>query len=216
MKRLVLLLALLLFAGSARADFAINDATGNFARLKAASDPAGIQSLNVNTEGQKATYSVAYSVAIAASPTAVVTVSGSVSKTVRINRVVVAGTATAAGWGNLLLVSRTTANSGGTSTVLGPIPWSSTNGAASATAQQYTANPAALGTLAGNVTFQPLNYGAAAATNTQPAPLIVEFGRLNDQAFILRGTGQVLDIEFAGVSQPAGAQIAGWIEWTEE
>lgn len=175
-------------------------------------DAAG--SLQVNTEGKKATYSIAETMAPAASATDIVAITGSASKTVRITKVRITGSATAAAAPVFLLVKRSTANTGGTSTSSTITSHDSANAAASATALNYSANPTA-GSLVG-ILGRKLVAVPAAATPAVWSEGIWDFSTRNDQAVILRGTSQVFAVNLGAVSPPSGFVGYVEIEWTEE
>lgn len=165
----------------------------------------------INNESRKATYSASNSFTLAASATDIFAITGSASKTVRINRVQISGNATSAVNIPVTLVKRSTANTGGTTGAPSVVPHDSTNAAATATVVNYTANPTT-GTPVGNLRSQLCNFvpGTGSATS-----MIQEFGTRNDQAVVLRGTSQVLAINLGGATVTGGG-VSIDIEWTEE
>jgi hypothetical protein len=75
----------------------------------------GIQAVSI--EGTRATFSVgAAGITPAATATDILTLYGSGTKTVRVSRIKISGTATSGATADILLVRRSTANSGGTAT----------------------------------------------------------------------------------------------------
>lgn len=175
-------------------------------------------------DGQKATYSAAkVGLVPASSATDIFTVTGSATKTVRITRIALTATTTSATPAALdvLLLKRSTANTGGTSTGSPTaVPHDSDNAAVSATVLAYTANPT-VGTLVGTALrnakfFQTL--GTSTATDFPAKDQIVwEFGRhAGAQAIVLRGTSEVLAINLNGVTATATASFDIDVEWTEE
>lgn len=167
----------------------------------------------VNTEGRKASYGLGFTVAPAASATDVAVLTGSGTKTVRVNRVAVTGIATTAVTTPVQLVKRTTANTGGTSAdQSGNIgKHDSGSGAATATAASYTANPTT-GTASGNIRRQYMHFPLATAPGSQ---IVWTFGDRNDQALVLRGTAEQLAVNLQAVTVSGGSLIVEF-DWTEE
>lgn len=106
---------------------------------------------NSPIDGRRATYSAATAAfASAATATDIFIVQGSATKTIRVIAVKVFATQTTAGAGNIFLLKRSTANTGGTTVATTRVPLDSQYPAATATVQHYTANPT-VGTLVGNI-----------------------------------------------------------------
>lgn len=169
--------------------------------------------LKVNIEGVKATYSAtALGLAPAASATDILVVQGSSTKTVRVLRVMVSATATSSGLGDMVLLRRSTANTGGTSSSLTRVAYDSTQAAATATVISYTANPTSLGTLVGQLASWKQFYAAGAA----PQLTVLDFGNRPGRSIVLRGTSEFLCLNLNGVSAPSGASLDIVVEWTEE
>jgi hypothetical protein len=185
------------------------------------SDGAALRALAVDTsgraiistvDGQRATYSAAVSgLVVANTPTDIFTITGSASKTIRITRISFTGTQTTGTQIRVIVLKRSTANSGGTSTSPARVPHDSNNAAATATVLAYTANPTT-GTLVGNIRAAKVLVGLTTVNSDQ---LIIDFGTRNGQGFVLRGTTQVLAINLAGVTI-AGNSLDISFEWTEE
>jgi hypothetical protein len=181
------------------------DATGNTLSVAAG--------LPVNIEGQKATYSAALiNIAPPASAVDTFTITGGASKVVRINRIELSGTQTTGGVVSVSLVLRSTANTGGTSTAAGAVPHDSSSAAAVATVLGYTAVPGTQGTFVNFVRGTKL---WVPATTAQPQVLIWDFANRTGQAIVLRGTGQVLAVNFNGTTITGGSFNFA-VEWTEE
>lgn len=184
---------------------------GTFPWRKAKVTDVGALSV-VTVDGWKTTYSAAAtSIVSAATAQDIFTLTGSATKTIRITRVTVTGTQTTAAQQNILLVRRSTANTGGTSTAVTAVPMDSTNAAATATALAYTANPTA-GTLVGALRSRKVFVGATTANSDE---FISDFGTRNAQAIVLRGTSQVFAVNLNGVTV-TGGNFNVAIEWTEE
>ena len=174
------------------------------------------------TDGQKATYSVAkVGLVPANSATDIFTISAG-GLLVRVTRIEIIGTSTAATAAALdvLLLKRSSANTGGTSTGSPtPVAHDSQNAAPSATVLAYTANPAGLGTLVGTaIRNQKLMLALATYTSTDFPPMDRvnwEFGNRPSQALVLR-PGEVLAINLNGVTPTATASLNIAAEFSEE
>lgn len=158
---------------------------------------------------QRQKYSVASaSVTPAATPTDIVTLIGSATKTVYVTRVRLVGLATTKGVLAMQLLKRSTANTGGTKTTPTPVPYDSQNAAASAVVNQYSANPT-VGT----------SLGAVAAENLSMAVAGDPTGHIDwdfrDNPIALRGVAQSLSINGSGGAVPAGGAIGYAVEWYE-
>lgn len=166
------------------------------------------------TDGYKQTYS-ATSAAFSSANTAtdIFTITGSATKTVRINKISLSCTQTTAGYFDVFLVKRSTANTGGTSAAVTAVPNDSANSAATATVLSYTVNPTT-GTLVGNVRGKKV-FVPAPATASGASDQDILFGDANGQSLVLRGTAQVLAINFNAATLTGDLCIA-FVEWTEE
>jgi hypothetical protein len=166
---------------------------------------------------------VTYSAAVngltaAATPTDVFTITGSASRTVRIKKVSFSGTQTTSNDQAILLIKRSTADTGGTSAAVTAVPNDSNDAAASATALSYTANPT-LGTTVGTVrSTKLLVTGDAPGNNGQYfwSEKVWTFGDNGDKEIILRGTAEVLAVNLNATATMAGSSLNIDIEWTEE
>lgn len=146
------------------------------------------------------------------SPTDTFTITGSASKLVRITRISFSGTQSTGAIRDVLIIKRSTANTGGNSTTPNMVPHDSTFPAATATVRNYTTNPSGLGTVVGTIRAQKVFIGA---TTTLSREFCVDWGPRNSQAPVLRGTNEVLAINLNGVSS-TGNSLSINIEWTEE
>lgn len=169
---------------------------------------------NFPVDSFKHTYSAAISALVpAGSPTDIMTITGSATKTIRITMVEISGTTSSGSGirGQANLIRRSTPNTGGTSTSPTRVSHDSTNIAPTATVLAYTANPT-LGTTVGTIRSMALTFLASGS-----AASLIDwfFGDRPAQAVILRGTNQVIAINLGGVTV-TGGQISGSIEWTEE
>ena len=165
----------------------------------------------ISTEGWRATYGASdVNLAFEGNATDVVTIFGSATKTVRIRSVTVSGLATTAGSIDVSLIKRTAVNTGGTSSSQHWAKFDSSDGNATATVLEYTADP----TVGAGYTLssKTLNFGLTGYTGTQTW----DFSDKNDKAVVLRGVAQGLAINFNGQTKPAGGKFSYAIEWTEE
>lgn len=168
----------------------------------------------VNTEGQKATYSVVAAVVPAATATDVLTISGSASKTIRVLRFGVSGSATTAASFLMQLIKRSAADTGGTGAAVTAAAMDSTNAAATSVVTNFSVNPAGLGAVVAPVRSA---YVGLTGTSGLVGGTIQEwiFSTANDQALVLRGAAQILALNLGGVTITGGA-LSVWVEWSEE
>lgn len=166
--------------------------------------------LLVNTEGQKKTYSISGLVTPATAATDIVNLLWS-SGVVRILKVGVSFNASAAGVTNVLLLKRSTANSGGTASTPTPVPHDSGDGACNSTVSQYSANPT-LGTSLGAIRSSKIGISAASGM----ASVEWDFTKNNDKAPILRSANQSISINLNGDALLTSELVAYYIEFSEE
>src|SRR6266480_1613673 len=112
------------------------------------STPSG--ALGVSTESTQATYRCAGFVTPGAAPTDIITLAGSGTKTIHVTQVRITIESTTSGVADVLLVRRSSAASGGTSTTPTIAKLATANAAATAVCTVYTANPTT-GTLVANL-----------------------------------------------------------------
>jgi len=149
-----------------------------------------------------------------ATPTDMVTLTGSASKTIKILALTLFTTQTAAGTNTFYIVKRSTANSAGTSTTPTIVPHDSNNAAATAVMRQYSANPT-LGNSLGNIRGARITTPAAAGL--LDTSYIFDFTHSAfGQGIVLRGTGEVMALNFNGAALPAGLTVTAEITWLEE
>jgi hypothetical protein len=166
-------------------------------------------------EASRATYiHRAMDITPVATATDVLALSGSATKKVKITRIKVMVTATAAACLDLYISKRTAANSGGTFTNPAATPLDSTNPAATATLTLYSANPTALGT--GTGVEGTILIVAASGNPVDHQEYEHYFGLDNTQPLVLNGVAESVSINFGGAAIPAGAKAYMLIEWTEE
>lgn len=146
----------------------------------------------------------------AATPTDIITLTGSASKLIRVRKIILGGLATAAGSLIISLIRRSTAASGGTSTAPTPLKMRNGDVAATATVALYTANPT-VGTAVGTLQSVrvPLQLTAAMAQ-----PVQLDFAET--PGICLQGTSDILAINGAGGTVPTNGVLDIAIYWTEE
>jgi len=168
-------------------------------------------------DGGKPTYIAAVTgLAVVASATDFFVLTGSASKTIRILRVGVSGVATTILNTTVRALIRTTADSGGTSSAITPVPYDQNDPAASATAASYTANPAVNDGTNRIVASQKMLFNLAAPTaGSESSRLLLDFGNRPSKAPVLRGTAQQFALNLNGVTV-AGGSVDAFIEFTEE
>lgn len=182
------------------------DGTGNSYDIGANSANQGL----INTEGLKKTYSLGGLITPVATATDILNLAW-VSGTVKLLHVQITIVGTATGINDVLLIKRSTANTGGTATTPTPVPHLSTDGAAAAVLSQYSANPTT-GTAVG--TLRASKVGSAVADTVQV--ITWDFTRLNDRAPTLVSALQSLSVNLNGDALVAGEVIAYSIMWSEE
>jgi hypothetical protein len=168
-----------------------------------------------DNEPLKGSYSLFLpSVVPVATPTDLLTLSGTGAKNIRLRSLTLTGAATAAS--NILvnLVRRSTANTGGTSTNQTIVQRDSTDDASTATVKLYTANPTGLGTLVGAYDGARLNLAPPA--NGGIDRVSFQYSWLNDKAPILRTANEYFCINLAGAAWPAGGLLDISLAWGEE
>ena len=178
---------------------AIVDADGRFA---------------VGTEGKRATYAAAIAGLVsAATATDIFTITESATKTIRILRIIFSiSTTTGSGLSfTAQLIKRSTANSGGTSTSPTVVAHDSNDAAGTAVVRAYTANPT-LGTTVGSIRAERTEAAPQGITRDR---VVWDFGVRNGRAIVLRGTSEVLAVNFNSTTI-TGPVIGASIEWTEE
>lgn len=178
-----------------------------------ASDQTTITTTAVPTDGIKATYSAAIiSSTLGTLATDFFTITGSATKLIRVTEISVAFT----GGGTIVsaqLLKRSTANSGGTSSLLTATPHDTNDTASTATVRVYTANPT-VGTLVGVMRADKTDSPLLSST-TNPNGIVYTFGTRPSRAVVLRGINQVLAFNLNGVTLSGGA-VSCYVEWTEE
>lgn len=171
----------------------------------------------------KTTYMASATFTPAATPTDIVTINGSGTKTIRVYSFKITTTNTAAGSQQFFLIKRSAADTTGTFVAGTAVPLDSSNAAATATVGHYTANPGALGAAVG--TIVTARVASPVATPASFAGVAFDAGidllasldvSIFPQIVTLRGTAQGLCLNFNGAALVAGQTHAWQIMWTEE
>lgn len=154
----------------------------------------------------------------ASSATDIACITGSATRVVRLQRVVVSGTAGTLITLPVILTKHSAANTGGTaatSTAL-PVPYAldSQNAAASATTTAYTANPTITDSTPGIISAATLSLNTTAALVGQGGVIFDWIDRTFVQAPILRGVAQQLCVNLAATSPSSGVVNVSFM-WTE-
>lgn len=168
----------------------------------------------IPVDGIKATYSSTITgLVVPALATDIFTITGSGTKTIRILQVGISATAAADTKVNTVLIKRSAANTGGTSSTPAIIPHDSTSAAATAVIRAYTANPSGLGATVG--TLRTVKFDAIGTSTVVPMVPIFDFGNRPGQAIVLRGTAEVLAVNLSATTVITPS-FNVWIEFTEE
>lgn len=168
---------------------------------------------SISTEGGKATYSASNQQTIAASGTNFAILVGSGTKTVRLRKIVIQPSATAAALQLIAVEKQSADDSGGTSTNPTKVPYDSANAAATAVVRSYSANPT-VGTQVGSIGGGRY-FCNAAASPISPATYEINYGGINEQSVVLRGTSEAVALWCAG-SIASGLIVNFTFVWTEE
>lgn len=195
------------------------DATSKAARVTLY-DPAG----NALLGSGKQTYMASATFTPAATPTDLVTIVGTATKTVRVWSFKITTTTTAAGSHQFALIKRSAANTTGTFVAGTAVPLDSANAAATATVGHYTANPGGLGNAVGTIitvrvvspVVVPASFAGIVADAGYDLLSLWTSGAPGYQAVTLRGIAQVLALNYGGAALVAGQTHAWHIMWTEE
>jgi len=195
----------------------INDATTNVdAEVDSVSRALRVTIYDVNgvAFGPRYTYDAATAAFTpGATPQDVFTIQGSNTKLIRVTRIRLTSVQNTAGINSWFLVRRSSANTGGTSTVITVVPRDSTQTAGTATARSYTANPTA-GTLVGSIRSTKLLSPAPASVANDS--LIWDFDDIQTNPVVLVNANETIAINFNGAALPAGLSLHCSVTWTEE
>ena len=174
---------------------------------------------------RKSTYSAAFfGLTPAASATDFLCISGSTTKTVRIQNIKLTGTAGTKVTTPIVLLSRVSLDTGGTAATTTANPANTiakrltTDPTASAVPISYTANPTLVDTSPTYLDAQNMFFGVS-GTDATSVPLVFDFGKDNEDLIreptILQGVTRQICANLNAVSVSTGS-ISGSITWTEE
>lgn len=180
------------------------------------SDLAGGGSYNIasaDNEPERNTYGAGVlGFTLAATPTDILTIQGSASKIIRIKSIIINGNSATLAAYPVSLIRRSTAHTGGTSTVIVAGKHDTSDPNSAAVIRYFTANAAPVGT-----TVATLHVGrviAASASNLDRLPF--QYAWQNDKAIVLRGVGEFLAINMGGTALAGATTMDVDILWTEE
>jgi hypothetical protein len=200
------------------ADFQAQDGNLVVQPIASTPDKNGSYMLLRSSEHRKDTFRYAGTFTPVATPTDVLMIQGSATKTLRIKRIVLGGVATANGNMLATLIRRSTQFTTQGSAAFTPVvPGKMDTGDAAASGVVSTigtANLTSVGTGAGNLAQQRL-FLPTTATGV-PAPLVWEFATRQDKALILRGVADFVFLNLNGGAVPAGGVIDYDIEIEED
>lgn len=175
----------------------------------------------VRIAGPGMTYTLCIpSLSLAATATDFFVIAAGASKLIRLERLRISGSATAAAMITIDGIKRTALNSGGTSTAQGGFTANHnvTNITTTATAITYTANPASLG--AGNRVARRANWFIpAVGTPALNDELVWDWGPPWGEEVVLRGDSPNVErfaLNFGGAAVPAGLSLNLWLTYAEE
>lgn len=165
------------------------------------------------TQSSNVTYSAAVlGLASAAAATDIFTISGRAGKVVYISKLSISATQTAASEIDVLLIKRSTADSGGTATTPFQVPNDSATAAGTSVVSAYTANPT-LGTAVGTIRTNKL-FASAVAAASAASILLFDSSTGWQRPIVLRGTAEQLCVNLNGATITGGS-FDIWVEWVE-
>jgi len=151
---------------------------------------------------------------VASNPTDIFILKGSATKKIKITRFLFSGIQTNSGVIDIVLIKRSSDNTGGTRSAVNIVSRDSSDAAATAQAFAYTGNPSALGTSVGI-----LRAAAALLPNKNTSAAIssalFEFTAGLTKPVVLNNENEYLVLNLNGNSVPGSALNVG-AEWTEE
>lgn len=170
-------------------------------------------SLVKTIDGVSKTYSASITgLVVAAAATDFFMITGSATKTIRVTKIEVIGTANGDAVTDITVVKRSTLNEEGTSTTLTSVPHDSSDEPATSVIKAYTADSKKLGTSVGDIISHKLFLSTS---KTQPYALKMLFGDRASKAIVLRGADQCLCLNYNGNTN-AGNAISISVEFIED
>jgi hypothetical protein len=169
----------------------------------------------VDVAGDRPTYTVVKdNIAPAANATDIFVLTASSGRIVRLARVRVSGTASGNQVPEIQLWKRTTANSGGSTQPVTPVPHDTQDPSSTCTCVYYTANPSGLGT-GQLLRAEHLSAPGTTGPAITPTTLIWDFSNLGIKPLVLRA-GESIAVNFAGNAVPTGLALDVTIEYSED
>lgn len=215
--------ALFAAAAAAAADFATPSSTSvnainmvydavndNWNRLREAAGTVGVQA--VSAQETKTQYSTGASFNLPATPTDIVEIKGSATKTVRIKKISLSGLASATGIRLYTLSRRAASIDDGTPATPVVTEWDTANAAATAVVRHFTAlgTPKAHEPASSVLDTFRLSFAAANAADKN---MVLDF---SDCPIVLRGVADCLVIADSGAALVGGENLSYSVTWTEE
>jgi len=200
----------------------VSDRSGNSQGMEAYQDPAGNNIPIVSLDTNKATYYFSASFTpLVTSALTVLRIAGSASKTVRVKRIQVGGTSTAAGSCLYGLQRVSSVGTGGTGVTPTAAKADSASAAATAVVTHYTTAAQSAGTAAGGtITQATLLTSIVTLPTTGMVPLYSIFppqGAPIGSSLVLRGTADALELgNLNGGNLPAGTVLQYTVELEED
>lgn len=169
------------------------------------------------SDGFRATYCASWAAfAPVATPTNILSLTGSATKTIRLLRIGISATKTTAGIIDVQVNKYSSALTGGTPVApTGVVSFDSTSPAATATPRTWTANSTGGGALVGAIKNTKITVPVAAVAGAAQNTYVFEFANNFSQDIYIRGTAEVVALTLLGVTLTGGS-VALWVEWTEE
>jgi hypothetical protein len=168
----------------------------------------------------KGTYSAgALLLALPATPTDVIQIKGSATKTVRIKKITLSGKATTAGNLPVALIRRAAAVSDGTPATPAIVRYDTSDAAPTAVVTSYVGGlptPAAANPASSVVAVGQLEFPLVTTAGTGQPGLVFNFAQNADKAFILRGVADCLVVNFNGATLNGGEALSYSVEWEED
>jgi len=164
----------------------------------------------------KGTYATgANSFTLPATPSDVVEIKGSATKTVRIKRIVVSGVATTAKQWPLQVIRRAASIADGTAVTPVVAAFDTGDAAATAVVRHFTAlgTPAAANPASSVLFARDLTLTAPA---TAAQPIVFEFATRGDKALVLRGAADCIVLNLGGGALTNGEKLSYEVEWEED
>jgi len=153
---------------------------------------------------------------IPATPTDIITIEGSASKTIAITSARISTIQTTAGVNSWFLTKRSTARTGGVQVGGTAVSHDSSDAAAAAVVGHWTTLFTGAGALVGNVWGGRVDSPAAATAGIGGfIGAQIDFTRLFGKPILLRGAGESLAINFNGAALPTGMTCLGGFTWFE-